>query len=112
MEEIERLLGAEAMQKLIAAYAGCVIHIPKTINHGHRLTVDIGLLPALQLSKHYGGSQLYIKQPKPDTQARNDEIVRQRHSGKSCIELARQYSLSGRAILRIISTHQQGTSHV
>jgi hypothetical protein len=53
--EITDVIGAEAALRLVRAYGGTRLHVPRLVNQGHDLALTIGLDAARRLADAWGG---------------------------------------------------------
>lgn len=106
--ELVRLLGLAAATKLVQAFGGVTITVPKgdgrlgVIRREHLIEV-VGVHATDVLLAHYGGDKLWIPSCRQALiEARNLAIVRAYERGASVQELALQHQLTDRWIWDIL----------
>jgi hypothetical protein len=102
--QIVALIGLEAALKLVKAYGGVRLYVPKKIDADHPLVELIGYPAARALAAEFGG-QPHFDIPKCEAalrEARNRQIRQDRAMGHSIRELALKYRLTERGIEKIL----------
>ncbi|CAK0754037.1 putative Mor transcription activator domain-containing protein [Gammaproteobacteria bacterium] len=107
MNEIERIIGQEAFEKLCAHYGGLDMCIPHSIDtqNGHYLTDIIGKEATEALINWGGSSRVYVPAlHEAKLQKRREDILSLRERGKTIAEIAREYRFVGRYSERQVAT--------
>ena len=104
LQEIAEMIGLPATLKLVEAYGGVRLYIPKRYDPDHPLVKLIGHAHAARLCETYGG-EMHFDIPRAvaatraarDARIRNDRSMRATHR-----ELALRYMLTERQIRNIL----------
>lgn len=106
---LERLIGREALERLVELAGGLAVHVPKSAPLGG-LLAELPPLAQEQLAKYVGGDVLYI--PKCDARkraVRDAAIVAAYDAGATVKALARSYGMSERWVYEILGRPQDDT---
>lgn len=105
-QEIRKLIGEEAADKLVAHFGGGQpLYIPSKVKPEHRLCQLVGEPVMQQLASEFGG--LTIEIPRCFAQRielRNRQILADRAAGMTQGDIARKYQLTVRAIRTITNS--------
>ncbi|WP_019024078.1 MULTISPECIES: Mor transcription activator family protein [unclassified Thioalkalivibrio] len=101
--ELADAIGYQPTVRLIRAYGGRRLYIPRQADPEHPITLTVGHTAATQLCDQYPGTRLDL----PDEQTsllelRNRRIVAESQRGRETRALARDYGLSPRMIRKIL----------
>jgi Mor family transcriptional regulator len=104
--KVQVLIGAGMAYRLIEAYGGTRLYIPKPqrLSEYHRLSTTLGYSEALILAQHFGDSS--VKVPTGHwaiLHARNDLIHERYAKGETAAKLAREYGMAEDSIYRIVN---------
>lgn len=96
-------IGYQPTVRLIRAYGGRRLYIPRKADPEHPLSLTVGHAAATHLADLYPGERLEL----PDEQSsildlRNRRIVAEHRRGRDVRALARDYGLSARMIRKIL----------
>jgi hypothetical protein len=107
-QEILKLVGPEALIRLVNLYGGTHIDFPRHARHIRASKVvqhlgdEIGEANALRLASHFSGVRLHVpKCDKAARQVRDDEIRAGLDKGEPAHALARRFKLTERQIWAI-----------
>ncbi|MBF0187903.1 MAG: helix-turn-helix domain-containing protein [Magnetococcales bacterium] len=107
MKSIAEIIGFQAALKMISAFGGTRVSVPKTnrvINDNHRICKVIGVDLTRLLVAYIGGEVLHIPQSKAlDRARRNTEILALYDEGMSAAKLARKFQLTETMIYKILN---------
>ena len=104
LTEVAEVMGLSATTKLVKAYGGTRIFVPKRLGAQHKLANLLGLEQARRLSHYFGGESLSIARAANATRLiRNKDIVRHYDAGKAASSLALEYRLTERQIYTILA---------
>jgi Mor family transcriptional regulator len=104
LKDIAALIGLPGTLRLVEAYGGVRLYVPKRIDAEHALAQLLGVESATQLAEVYGG-ELHFDIPRAvvATRAARDKSIRaERAAGSSHRALALQYRLSERQIRNVL----------
>lgn len=105
LHEIERVVGKEAFEKLIAAFGGLELEVSSGVGSQYRMRIEavIGGALGVKFCRHFDGNRIYIpKNEKSIKRARNQQIVNEYDSGSSVRDLSLRYYLSEKQIRNIL----------
>lgn len=107
LQEFERLIGLDATMALVRHSGGLRIYIPtpERVTRDHPFAHEIGLGNLLKLAEVYGG-EAHFQLPKAERaliQVRNARIAHAYSTHKTARELASEYHLTERQIVRIVA---------
>ena len=107
LQDFERLIGLEATMALVRQSGGLRIYIPtpERITPDHPFALEIGQANLLKLAEVYGG-EAHFQLPKAERaliQVRNARIAHAYSTHKTARELAVEYHLTERQIVRIVA---------
>ena len=107
LHDFERLIGLEATMALVRHSGGLRIYIPtpERITPDHPFALEIGQANLLKLAEVYGG-EAHFQLPKAERaliQVRNARIAHAYSTHKTARELAVEYHLTERQIVRIVA---------
>lgn len=104
LQELADLIGLPGTLKLVEAYGGVRLYVPKKIDAAHELARLIGLDHATTLAETYGGEDHFdIPRAVAATRAARDSRIRaDRAAGMTHRELALRYGLTERQIRNIL----------
>ncbi len=110
IDDLERVIGTDALEQLAAAYGGRRLVVPhaRNMNPGHRLAALLGMDAALRLAQTFAGETVEI--PKCDFLARrrrDEAIMADRKAGASQAALARRYRMSERWVREVLKRADQ-----
>jgi len=108
-ESIRQLLAVgfpgEAVEPLMRAFGGLVLHVPKQAGPGHPLVEALGERAAAVLCRYLGGNRFPVpKGFRRMIAARNAAIRRDYDQGVPVAELVRRYGLTERQVWAILGT--------
>ncbi len=106
IDDLTRILGQDALEKLAGEFGGRRLVVPKIARLGptHPLVQLLGMDVAQRLSKHFDGE--YIEIPKCsrlERKRRNEAIRRDRATGMTQAALARRYGVTERWVRAIVN---------
>ena len=111
--EIAEIIGLPATTRLVEAYGGRRLFVPKHSKTQHKLAHLLGFEQARRMSHHFGGECLFIARGTNTARAkRNAEITRAFDTGTSVPALARAHQLTERQIYTILSKPVQRTTRL
>lgn len=104
LQDIAELIGLPSTLKLVEAYGGVRLYVPKKIDAEHDLSRLIGLEQATTLAENYGGEDHFdIPRAVAATRAARDTCIRaDRANGMTHRELALKNKLTERQIRTIL----------
>lgn len=104
LQDIAELIGLPGTLKLVEAYGGVRLYVPKKIDAAHDLAILIGLDNATTLAETYGGEDHFdIPRAVAATRAARDTLIRaDRAAGMTHRELALKNKLTERQIRTIL----------
>lgn len=107
LQDFERLIGLDATMALVRHSGGLRIYIPtpERVTRDHPFAHEIGLGSLLKLAEVYGG-EAHFQLPKAERaliQVRNARIANAYSTHKTARELAVEYRLTERQIVRIVA---------
>ncbi|MBD9405428.1 hypothetical protein IB236_08790 [Acidovorax sp. ACV02] len=107
LQDFERLIGQDATMALVRHSGGLRIYIPtpERVTPDHPFAHEIGLDNLLKLAEVYGG-EAHFQLPKAERaliQVRNARIAHAYSTHKTARELAVEYHLTERQIVRIVA---------
>lgn len=104
LQEIAYLIGLAATLKLVEAYGGVRLYVPKRFDPDHPLVKLIGHANAAKLVECYGGDEHFdIPRAAAATRAARNALIREeRLRGATRREIALRYGLTERQICNII----------
>jgi len=105
LKEMVDIIGLEAVEKLVLAYGGTRLTVPKTMHEGHRLAKLLGLEFAQRLSENYALERFDVPTANVATKAIRNRRIRElnRRDKVSVRLLARQFDLSERQVWSILA---------
>ncbi len=93
----------EAVEPLMRAFGGLVIHVPKQAGPGHPLVEALGERAAAVLCRYLGGNRFSVpKGFRMMLAARNAAIRRDYDQGTAVAELVRRYGLTERQVWAVL----------
>ena len=93
----------EAVEPLMRAFGGLVIHVPKQAGPGHPLVEALGEHAAAVLCRYLGGNRFSVpKGFRMMLAARNAAIRRDADQGVPMAELVRRYGLTERQVWAVL----------
>lgn len=101
-DELEGLIGPEALRRLAARRGGRRLYVPRKVRPLHWLAVLLGQDAADALAFRYGGCRIDIPTLGLSRANRNEEIRRCRVAGASLAHVADRFGLSERQVRRIL----------
>ena len=102
--ELRGLLGEADARKLVDAFGGEGLCIPKNYDPKHRLARKLGRQAFIKLTTFWGGCPIYIPTMAGARRAIRDEgIRRKRGQGATVREIARGVGLSDRQVRNILA---------
>lgn len=108
IEELERLIGKNALDQLCRFYGGQRVYVPITAPPHHPLALVIGHCAAERLSSCIRGDRIEVpKNRHAETKDRNTELVQRYRAGESVRYLAAEYQLTERRIYVILQQEAQ-----
>lgn len=107
LQDFERLIGLDATMALVRHSGGLRIYIPtpERVTRDHPFAHEIGLDNLSKLAEVYGG-EAHFQLPKAERaliQVRNARIAHAFSTHKTARELAMEYNLTERQIVRIVA---------
>ncbi len=105
LAQLKELLGQDAAILLAKTYGGGSLYVPADPDTNHPLSLLLGHQKALLLARVWGGDRLNV--PKHDAiirQLRQRKLHQARAKGKSVAALAREFKLSRRRVLQLLTT--------
>lgn len=104
LDDVVRVIGPEAMNRLIARYPGVTVHVPNDIDLSHPLVAVVGTEAARRLANYMGNCQLYVPKLAANKRRERDREIRTRHAdGCPPKTLAIKFGLCERQIRTILS---------
>ncbi|MBF0399976.1 MAG: hypothetical protein HQL90_04340 [Magnetococcales bacterium] len=101
-KNIEEVIGRECAIKLVNAFGGNNISIPKAMHSDHRIAVVIGYESAIKLAGHFGGETIYIPSMMGIRKRERDKkLLEDFDKGMSVSQLSAKYKVSGRTVSNI-----------
>ncbi len=101
-DELSRLIGKPAAQKLVERYGGRRINVPSTMPPRHGLAQTIGHAKAKLLARAYGGTWLVVPVGSATFQKKKqDRALVLLAEGKTIKDIARMTGLSERSVQRL-----------
>ena len=101
-QEIVRVIGLCAFQKLVAWRGGVYIYVPGTVTANSELVTAIGITAAKKLCAYYSGETLDIPKCEAAIIAiRNEEIKKRRQNGELEKDVALDVGLTARHVRKI-----------
>lgn len=100
--QIERSIGDDAANKLIADFGGRRLYIPVAPAPGDRVTSSIGLVAALAMARTFGGDRLLVPVTS-DHARRRAKIFAMRVQNISIARIARQLRCSERHVYKVLA---------
>jgi hypothetical protein len=105
-ETVVGAVGLPAAVRLVDAWGGSSIEVPKEPACTHPVSLRIGYTPAVKLAMLAGGSTLNIPDIGPELKAeRERRILADRARGASIGQLSREYEFSHRSVRNLLSRH-------
>ncbi|MFZ6687527.1 Mor transcription activator family protein [Undibacterium sp. SXout11W] len=111
LQTIADIIGLPATLTLVKHYGGVRLYVPMTVTPEHILSRLIGFDTALKLAKEFGGMD-HFDIPRAAgalRTVRNRRIVDKFNKGKSLRELALEFVMTERMIVKILS--HSGATH-
>ena len=103
LKKIADVISLKDTLKLVHAYGGLRIFVPRKLHVQHKLVILLGLEQAQRLSHHFGGKTLTVARAvQLSRHARNLEILRRYDAGANIPQLARENELTERRIYEIL----------
>lgn len=105
IEEVEDIIGAEAVSSLVANFGGSRIYVPQRFHRNSAIVLYIGAGASARLCEAFRGDTIEIPTGRPSSRPHpmRDAIKRDRQSGATLQELASRYDRSLRQISRILA---------
>ncbi|MAZ33403.1 MAG: hypothetical protein CMO06_09690 [Thalassospira sp.] len=102
--EISEIVGIDAALRLVDAWGGVRIYVPRQIPDDHLLISTLGREEAELLAEHYGGETILIPRCLAALRAvRNARICRERSEGHGIAVLALRYRLTERQVYAVLA---------
>lgn len=104
---LSELIGLPATLKLVDAYGGIELYVPKTVDASHKLAWLIGLESAQKLVQEYPGATITIALSAAGDHARQGAIRRHkirelRKLGKTHSQIARELHTTDRTVRKVL----------
>ena len=104
LREVERVAGFKAAMRLVNALGGLSILVPRDPEPDHQLSKAVGLDLARKLSTLFGGDTIAVPRAHHyRTVLRQAEVCRRYRSGETIRALAKAYSLTERAVEKMVA---------
>ena len=97
-------IGAEAAQKLLAAFAGRRLYVPKSAGESHPITMIIGADLAALFCQRFQGEELYF----PMMAGRRQRILDLAARGRAPTGIAAELQVSIRHVYDVLAEARQG----
>lgn len=104
--EISEIVGIDATLRLVEAWGGVRLYVPRQMPEDHLLVSTLGREEAELLAEHYGGETILISRCLAAVRAvRNTRIQKDRENGVSIALLALRHSLTERQVYSILAAN-------
>lgn len=104
LAEVQEVIGLPATMKLVEAYGGTRVYVPKRLGVQHKLANLLGVEQARRLSHYFGGESLTVARAAQALRSeRNKAIVRRFDAGETVRSLAQEHHMTERNIYTILS---------
>lgn len=108
LAELVDIIGLPAVLKLMKAFGGTDIWIPKRLSHNHELVNAIGPEAAQTLCEYMAGERFKVARGKAiEIEVRNRAIRRERQEGAKLSDLALRFELCDRQVLNILNSEPE-----
>ena len=97
--ELAELIGADGAQRLLAAFAGRRIYVPRAAGAGHPLARAVGAEKAAILCEYFHGTEIDL----PVSTARRQRILDLKRQGRSNGEIATMLLVSERHVRDVMA---------
>ena len=97
--ELEELVGAEAVSRLLASFAGRRIYVPRSGGDAHPIVQAIGRDAAKTLFEYWHGTDIEFPAPI----ARRQRILDLKRAGRTTSEIAAQLLVSERHVREVVA---------
>lgn len=107
--QIADLIGVQGVLQLAEYRGGRWMYIPKDVDMHHPLAERLGLKRARKLCRRFGGERIMMPACVSALRALRDEEIYHRHyvDGISLDDLAYEYQISQRSVLRAIARRRE-----
>jgi hypothetical protein len=104
IREIKDFIGPDCAYRLLKAYGGAHVRVPKRIPEHHALVELLGAEQAAKMAELYGGEILAVPRAYHAVQAwRNARIRADRDSGKPIRDIALEWQMTERRVYDILA---------
>lgn len=114
IEELEDIIGLDALGLLIASFGGTRLYIPspERLKPDHKLCLNIGDVAAAALSAACGGEIIDLPVlSRYQAKARHKEIIRRRLNGESINTVAKETGCTNRLVVQVWQKYNQTSRH-
>jgi hypothetical protein len=104
---LSELIGLANAMKLVEAYGGVMLYVPRTVAEGHKLSALIGLEAAQKLAQAYPGEKITIPLSVTGDHAKQAAVRRARirelkEGGLSHTQIARELRTTDRTVRKVL----------